>query len=130
MRLKRFQQSAWPHIPASKRAQLQRATAWGAQDVKAPDVYEHIVHNGLGKELNIDFDYMDEPQEVRGQWHDNKLVMAFFSNKKFDNKDIDSMKTKNEKLEKVITDKASSFKKKINADNAWPDKVYNFSSPQ
>ena len=79
---------------------------------------EHIVYNGLGKDLNIDFDYIDELQEVLGQWHNNKLMMAFFSNKKFNNKDIDSMKTKNEKLEKVITDKASSFKKKINADNA------------
>jgi len=77
---------------------------------------ESLAHDGIGKDLNINFAYIDELQEVLGKWHDNKLTLTFFSKKKLSNKDIDSMKTKNSELQKAITEKAQGFKQKIIAE--------------
>ena len=74
---------------------------------------EHLVHDGFGKDLNINFNYVDELQDTLGQWHDNKLMLEYFSGKEPNNKDLDSIKAKNGRLEKAITEKAKGFKQKV-----------------
>jgi CHAD domain-containing protein len=76
---------------------------------------EDAVHDGVEKELHINFTYIDKLQDVLGQWHDHKLMLDFFSDKKLGNKDIDSMKAKNGELEKSIAEIAKGFKQKISA---------------
>ena len=77
---------------------------------------ESVAHDEIGKDLNINFAYINELQEVLGKWHDNKLTLTFFSKKKLSNKDTDSMKAKNSELQKAITEKAQGFKQKIKAE--------------
>ncbi len=84
---------------------------------------EHVVQDGRANDLHIDFDYVDKLQDVLGQWHDNKLALAFFTGKKMDTKEIDSMKAKNEQLEQAITDKANDFNKRINIVNPSPETI-------
>jgi len=83
---------------------------------------EPMVHDELGKDMNINFTYIDELQDTLGQWHDNKLTLVFFSGKKTGNKELDSMKARNGELEKAITEKAKGFKQKISAeDHSHPE---------
>lgn len=75
---------------------------------------EQAVKKSVAKELAINFDYIDELQHLLGQWHDNKLALAFFDDK-LDEKELLSMKIKGEELQVSITERANNFEEKIKA---------------
>lgn len=85
-------------------------------------ILKHLMYNqqavkdDLAKELNINFEYIDELQDLLGEWHDNILALTFFQ-KKLSAKDLQLMKKKNRQLEKSITRQVSGFEKKITADS-------------
>ena len=74
---------------------------------------EHVLQNGLAHELKINFKYVDELQEMLGQWHDNKLALEFFVTRNLSDNDIASMRHKNEELQKTINNKTENFLQKI-----------------
>ena len=77
---------------------------------------EDVVQDGIARDLNINFKYVDDLQKVLGRWHDNKLTLDFFLHKKLD-KDINPIKQRNAELEKAITQKATDFEQKVSGDN-------------
>ena len=73
-----------------------------------------VLQNGLAKKINIDFDFIDQLQQALGDWHDNKLALAFFSDK-IAAGDLEPMNRKNRALQKAITVKAKAFTEKAKA---------------
>ena len=70
-----------------------------------------IIPGGLAESMNFNFDYIDEMQQVLGNWHDNKLAMAFFG-QKLTAEELGYMKSKQEELENTVAEKASGFSQK------------------
>lgn len=102
--------------------QLLEPTNFSEQLHDGRKMLKHLMYNqqavkdDVAKDLNIDFNYIDELQDLLGQWHDNKLALAFFQ-KKLGAKDLQPLKEKNKELEKSIAQKASGFEKKISTHN-------------
>jgi CHAD domain-containing protein len=83
---------------------------------------QHAVKDTVAEDLNINFKYIDELQDLLGQWHDNKLALAFFQ-KNMADKDLQPLVEKNQKLEKSIRQKARSFRSKVTITNHSKSKV-------
>jgi CHAD domain-containing protein len=73
---------------------------------------QHAVQGGVAKELSINFHYIDELQDVLGQWHDNKLALSFFQNK-LAAKELKTMEGKKAQLQAQIREQTKDFEKKI-----------------
>jgi hypothetical protein len=52
---------------------------------------------------------------VLGQWHDNKLALEFFR-QKINAEELNALKAKNQEWEEIISDKATDFETKVNAE--------------
>ncbi len=75
---------------------------------------KHIIPGDLSKNMDINLDYIDDMQQTLGEWHDNKLALAFFS-PKLSAEELQSLNKKKEELEKVIISKANGFSQKAKA---------------
>ena len=75
---------------------------------------KHIIPADLSESMNIDLDYVDDMQQTLGEWHDNKLALAFFS-PKLSIENLQCLKKKKEELERTIITKANRFSQKAKA---------------
>lgn len=74
---------------------------------------QHTVEDSnTEKDLHLNFDYIDQLQDLLGQWHDTKLALSFFK-EKLDAKELQSMEEKEARLQTQITEQAKDFEKKI-----------------
>jgi CHAD domain-containing protein len=75
---------------------------------------QHTVQNGIAEDLHLNFSYIDDLQNVLGQWHDNKLALEFFR-QRINAAALNALKAKNQEWEEIISEKARDFEAKVNA---------------
>ncbi|HTF28034.1 MAG TPA: CHAD domain-containing protein, partial [Flavitalea sp.] len=96
--------------------QLLNSHNFGEQLHNGRKILKHVLYNRqiiphvVAKDMNINYDEIDEIQQIIGDWHDNKVALDFFGNK-LPGKNLETMKQKQEELKKTITEKADSLLK-------------------
>lgn len=76
----------------------------------------NLAVHAISRKLIINFDYLDNLQNVIGDWHDHNLTLQVFSNlKKPEVKAMDNLQKSNANLERIIMEQGADFRSKVGA---------------